>query len=138
MRRREHLMVKKDKTKLFTHGEISHPHHEVPCGDSEIYLGENLNLPYPTRRDPLLLTVRYLIITTRFLVVTGKYLLICSGIAGEEGAGDTLDSLNDEPKDALTLLAVIVHLTNFVIVYLAKIHLDGRQLTIILTRIDLY
>ena len=39
------------------------------------------------------------------------------GSPGMIGAGDTLECLNDEPKDALALLAVREDLTNFIILY---------------------
>ena len=58
------------------------------------------------------------------------------------GGGDTLECLNNEPKDALALLAVREDLTNFVVlysrrstalvhteeVYPTKVHLMGGNL----------
>ena len=76
------------------------------------------------------------------------------GSPGMEGAGDTLDHLKDEPKDALALLAVkgrldqlhrlysrrsstaLVHTEEEV--YPTKTRLYWRQPTLILTRIGLY
>ena len=67
-----------------------------------------------------------------------------------KGAGDTLNRLNDEPDDALALLAVREDLTNFVDLYsrrsssnqakfvLQRYSKMGGNLQIILTRIDFY
>ena len=66
-----------------------------------------------------------------------------------KGAGDTLNRLNDEPKEALALLAVKEDLTNFIdfiLVVVAhkrrslsyKCMIIGRQPQLIITRIGLY
>ena len=67
-----------------------------------------------------------------------------------KGAGDTLNRLNDEPKEALALLAVKEDLTNFIdfilVVVVAhrrrslsyKCMIIGRQPQLIITRIGLY
>ena len=77
---------------------------------------------------------------------------VCSGIAWDERAGDTLECLKDEPSDALALLAVKGRLdqlrrlyshrsTRHVTrgeVYPDKYTIIGRQPLVILTRIGLY
>ena len=78
-----------------------------------------------------------------------KSAVVCSGIAWDERAGDTLECLKDDPSDTLALLAVKGRLdqlrrlysrrstqekfilTNYMIIW-------GGNLQIILTRIGLY
>ena len=46
-----------------------------------------------------------------------KSAVVCSGIAWDERAGDTLECLKDDPSDTLALLAVKEDLTNLVVLY---------------------